>query len=302
MLSDKLVYHYTNIRGLEGIISNSSFHATSCMFMNDINEFSFIFKLFNNCVEKELKNEDNSFLFKASLARIMESHEFLHNVAKDHLAPFLISFSFEGDMLSQWRGYCPNGGYSLGFSFDGFKEHTTVPEGQPQEWRIIPVSYAPDNAIPEEITKTVQEICSDFKNALPDIDYDPYLSQLSIMQPKKGVQKELKKLQAIERNFGLFLYFTVLTFNPNYKHKSFEEEKEIRITTINNESLQFKSNDFYLKPYKVFHFDLKHLKEIIIGPTNDYERCRSGLKMFLKYHNLEHVEIKKSKIPYRNPN
>ncbi len=274
--------------------------------MNDLNEFSFTFGLLNNCLAKELEKDGNSLLFKASLKRIMEHHENAHDSFKKLLAPFLISFSFEGDMLSQWRGYCPHGGYSLGFSFDELSEYTAVPEGEPQEWSVIPVSYASYDATPEEIAVKVKEICNAFKKALPDLGYDPYFVQFSLLTPahktKEALKKELEDLQKIELDFGLCFYIAACISNPNYKHQSFQEEKEVRIATLNNEFLQFKCNEFHLKPYKIFKVNLTHLKEIIIGPTNDYERCRLGLIKFLEYHNLNHVKVKESKIPYRNTN
>ena len=35
---------------------------------------------------------------------------------------FAFSLSEEPDVLSQWRGYTPNGGYSIGFFYESIKE------------------------------------------------------------------------------------------------------------------------------------------------------------------------------------
>jgi hypothetical protein len=95
----KLLFHYTTIAGLMGIIESKSLWASQIQYLNDSLEF-------NPAIDIARKNIENpSWIGKS------EDYEFLlPKMANDlgfaeDLKICVCSFSEEGDLLSQWRAY-----------------------------------------------------------------------------------------------------------------------------------------------------------------------------------------------------
>lgn len=98
------LYHYTSNGGLLGIIESSSLWFTKIDYLNDAEEYLFGMK----AIAKILQNNYSSELF------IHESQWFTSHVPTRPI--FVFSLTEEGDLLSQWRAYCPNGGFSVCFN------------------------------------------------------------------------------------------------------------------------------------------------------------------------------------------
>ena len=122
---DRPLYHYTSQTGLLGIISKKSIWATAINYLNDTLEFEYSMKLIKEELQwlsDQIKNgelgevdkEINYFGMIHDLFELSISQQFI----KDHFYIFVVSFSETGDLLSQWRAYCPkNSGFNLGFDF-----------------------------------------------------------------------------------------------------------------------------------------------------------------------------------------
>ena len=107
----KILYHYTTQRGLVGIVHSRSAWATNISYLNDATEFIYTFDVAKNVIE-EL--DMAHYKYAKALHRFLDDVR-IQNIHANH---FVCSFTEEGDLLSQWRGYCPDcNGYSLGFSF-----------------------------------------------------------------------------------------------------------------------------------------------------------------------------------------
>jgi DUF2971 family protein len=90
---DDYLYHYTTPEGLMGIVKNQELWATSVFFLNDIAEFKHGIELGRDHLEALFNNTEKT---------------------KDTTI-YVCSFSEEPDDLSQWRAYCPMGGFAIGF-------------------------------------------------------------------------------------------------------------------------------------------------------------------------------------------
>jgi len=120
--TDKILYHYTSIEGLLGIIESKSVWATNVLYLNDASELNYAVGLF--------KRQILEFKKKSSNARSVENIFFetlieniVNLIPSDNFGFYVSSFSEEKDLLSQWRGYCPKGiGFSLGFKFNNLIE------------------------------------------------------------------------------------------------------------------------------------------------------------------------------------
>ena len=109
---------------------------------------------------------------------------------------------------------------------------------------------------------------------------------------------------------------------PFVKHKAFEYEQEFRIIvskpkpihyevgkrrfTLGNElisnksdNILFREKDGMIIPYVEQQIPLRCLKEIIIGPTADFERLKDAITVYFLSRNIKIVDITRSEVPYR---
>jgi hypothetical protein len=111
---ERPIFHYTSKAGLLGILKEKAIWATNVLYLNDSAEFRYTLDL----VEKRLKEQETDPDLKVF-------NHFRENVvgwlrgSMQYPSFFVSSFSERGDLLSQWRAYCPEGiGFSIGFSYD----------------------------------------------------------------------------------------------------------------------------------------------------------------------------------------
>jgi hypothetical protein len=97
------LYHYTDQKGFLGILKDKKIWATNFRYLNDFTELSYVIDLAfkHNHIDEFNKNEFYNVKNVANIA--------------------VCSLSANGDLLSQWRGYCPKGGYAIGFNFQKIK-------------------------------------------------------------------------------------------------------------------------------------------------------------------------------------
>lgn len=111
----KVLYHYTSPSGLRGIVERKSLHCSSAQHLSDAEEISFAVnetRPFLREITEELQQGEHQFAGEIDLLRrLVES---LEKIETEQV--YVGSFSVKGNLLSQWRAYCPNrGGYSVGF-------------------------------------------------------------------------------------------------------------------------------------------------------------------------------------------
>jgi hypothetical protein len=285
---DDLIWHYTNAEGLYGIINDQAIHCTNCLFLNDSKEYMFAMELVKGSLQNYFKSSKSGRLY--TLNRICHALEEAHINNKDNLAPYLSCFSKNKDLLSQWRGYCPSGGYSIGFvKFKNMKD---------SHFKICDVSYVDKkNCFNLSKKKELKEFINSFEENIIDSQLDIGLiekslnlfSKKTMPSPQQNKEYELYKK----------LHKLVLSYIPQYKDISFKEEQEIRISTFHGDGVKFKRSQNLLTPFVSFPFVRNQIKKIIIGPNPLEEKIELGLRIFLRSKRLEHIQIDHSKTPYR---
>jgi hypothetical protein len=111
-----LLYHYTGANGLIGILKDRKLWATDHRHLNDRKEHRIGATLLQEEFGRRSFDPKNQTVFDSLVAHTRRGY-------------FVLSFSEWGDLLSQWRAYCPGGyGYSLGFAqnnrlFTSAKDH-----------------------------------------------------------------------------------------------------------------------------------------------------------------------------------
>ena len=284
-LQDTL-YHYTDLNGLTGILENKGFWLSEAKYLNDKEE------LYNGCnlaieLIQNLINKKRYSSFKNILSKtisLLNENEF-----KNY---YIASFSSKADDLEQWKAYSKNGsGICIGFNT---KLKTNFPHFMlGPVWMLHKVIY--DDNIKCRILhliifKYLYEFKKDLQKNPKYIDIDDYAQSLS---------------QSLTHTF------------INFKHKSFEQEKEVRLVC----KVKDIQKDFHKKNYRTvnniivpyvctydiilnnkdgskFKVDMLPISEIIVGPTINQEITIDSIENFtndLGYKNI----VKTSKVPYR---
>src|SRR5437016_3144985 len=104
----EVLYHYTNLRGLEGILRSRTLWATHIQHMNDRSEYLH----FADMAVGKLKDILSR---RTEPEFIRELKNTIKNVKALDPLVFVLSLSEAGDLLSQWRAY---GEFAIGFRTD----------------------------------------------------------------------------------------------------------------------------------------------------------------------------------------
>jgi hypothetical protein len=275
---EKILFHYTSLEGLLGIIESNSIWATNILYLNDASELNYAKDLFRSQLVYFQKNLGNALMPESQFFQeIIENIEYFI-IGKDF---FVCSFSEEDDLLSQWRSYCPGGiGFSLGFKLTKLKECV-----KQQKFTIMPCCYNKAEQ-KEKINKCINETSLRFRN-----ENEPDWQSLS---------------------FELIIEFIKLA--PTFKHPKFQEENEWRIiaelyppTALPNkyyELFKFRPGQSMIVPYIEISLPKGEenliIDKIVVGPTHEPQLSKGSVETLLRAKNVEFGEIQCSTIPYRN--
>lgn len=294
--STKTIYHYTSISGLISIIESQTIFCTNINFLNDKKEFKHGVNIIEKVLQK-LKKEN----FESSVLEMVEKH--IDLIYKGER--YVTCFSKDGDLLSQWRAYANQGkGVSIGFDFLTFEDSIE----QFIHGKHIEYEEEFQQQVIEELIRIIIKFFLERKDFIDWADYGfEWLVNTVIIE---------------------FLQDII----ASYKSCSFREEQEYRFEYLidgnmvkkEDEVINFRSSETLIIPYiqletkyrrflrdkekgkydnygayPIFALDKFPIKEIIIGPSLDFETMKFGLEELLLKHNYDNVKIIKSEIPYR---
>lgn len=271
------IFHYTDVSGLFSILSNNTIRLSHLYYLNDSKEYKYGLEIVNRVIDEALS--DSSVHPKIRLF-LSEYQSFRQGMP---LGSYCVAcFSGTGDKLSQWRAYAGNGaGYSIGFKSQNLNDAS--------RWSLVRVVYDL-----EEQVKIIRYVIDNYtEHAKANLDFT---------ESESDKDKVITTFIA----FALRLDSEVVRF----KHPGFQEEDEYRLVLSNDMS------GFLFRPARdmmIPYLDLpgwndslrNHLPicEIVIGPTNKYERFLviNSLTALLKSkgYNIDASDIKQSGIPYR---
>ena len=330
------LFHYTNAKGLIGIIESQSIWATHYAYLNDSEEIRHFLKhrlptllrtIVNQYLDKllekgSIKQSDidrqggRNEVVDSFIQETQDANEKI--LLKDALAePYIASFCTtsgleksvcdqvtQHGLLSQWRGYGHEGGYAIVFDTKQFYELLKdVGEKMKNSMHafLADVVYSsdPDSKFIEEFEEDLIVI-KDF--------FDPHLN---------GGEENLDKI-----------YFSLMHCACRYKHWGFREENEVRVVVLpyplHHEAFY---EDMKIEGITVGEISRKHffragalvpyidlfdgvtsiadkktlpIKRIIVGPTkNDQEKNRriNAVKMLINQHGIK-ADVTASDIPF----
>lgn len=270
------LYHYTNLKGLRGIIENKKLFLTHFAFMNDQQELIHgIHIIMNRWKDSFLDDHERMWSdaedisFKPELPKrihqkfisdrkkesenifIKKFNSFVEDFTKQSNI-FSCSFSQDGDLLSQWRGY---GGNETGYCIE-FDEEALLSNLHNQFENEDTYAFGLTDCVYDESRKTeiAEELCKQF-DSFDETSGDEYLI---IMETA---------MKAIK-----------------FKDKSFSEENEKRIiVSYFNEfsNTKFRDRNGVFVPYVEYEFPLAAIKSIRVGPSSQQNMAVEGLNKYI---------------------
>jgi hypothetical protein len=108
-----LLYHYTTLTGLLGILQSGHIWASEVRYLNDSAEITLAFRLMERAVSVRTTNASDA----ATREILKQFSEWLDGRSSSGPMVFVTSFTQNGNLLSQWRGYSPaSQGVSIGIA------------------------------------------------------------------------------------------------------------------------------------------------------------------------------------------
>lgn len=271
---DDLLYHYTTLKGLKGIISSRCLWASDVRYMNDSAELNYIIALLQERVR---------FISTPSTATEVINHFvdwMSYRITNGHMV-FAASFRADGNLLSQWRGYSSVGkGISIGFNAQDIKTLATA-----NGFKLGRCIYEKDKQI-----KLIDSVLSSISDAIAQDD------------AYSCTAKREKIFETVEAD--------MLSIAALFKHPSFAEEKEWRIvspavTDYLEAPVNFREGASMMIPYYEFPLLDKHqqipISHLFLGPTPNRLLSLNSLKLYLEKSQITPAKgIDYCEIPYRN--
>lgn len=321
------LFHYTGIAGLMGIVKYQTLWATHAAFLNDVTEIrafqerlpdflrpnvnAAIAELVRRVPANQALIDQHGGIDKAVVQTPIDITTGMFNAllgTEDSQAfaePFVMSFctaAATGDisrhgLLSQWRGYGQEGGYSLVFDTSRLVQ---LLKEEGEKWRFD--LFGGDVVYSSETDEELREELGE--------DIDAIATSISEWVGTGGSPESLENV-----------YPALIRCACRYKHWGFHEEKEVRIIAIppNKELFEEqKARGLVVTEKPRRHFTragtpvpcihlfegITHLPEkplpitrVIVGPHRDKDKRRQAVERLLSQYHLD-IPVTVSDIPY----
>lgn len=298
---NSILYHYTSIYALKGIIENKELWVTGVDYLNDSKERRYIIEYLEFVINKLKEINNNGIVeyleyvlwgirlfFKEELSETGEIYNIIRSYVNNNLIrrlndSYVLSLSKNNDSLTLWGNYANNEGYNIGFDknslIETFINSDSTQYSIPLHGEVLYKSIEYDKDVnSDEIIIEVQEY---YNNC---IKYD--------------VSKE----KIICGLIGNMIYIGLFI-----KQKEFINEEEYRVVFLRENYFEegfrteFRIKDSSFIPFIKVPFNERDIKSIRVGPNNKSDIAENGLMALLeeKGFNLEEIEINKSNIPLR---
>ena len=266
----EVVYHYTTQNGLLGVFQTKAIWCTDIRFLNDSTEMSFTVDFCRDLLERKLA--------KTTDARAALYDHWRRDLwTLEDYPTFVVSFSEDGDLLSQWRACSGSGGFAIGFLSSRL---TTLASQYPLPARLIRCLY--------NVTEQGRYI----EDAIERLGCDA------------------RAHHECTREFFRFILLAAAAFT----HPKFSEEREWRLVVqalvgqvdeVGGVLRKFRPGSQTIVPYLPFPIgsdtDPFPIKVVVTGPGPAMQLSGQAIGQLMQQANLPPDALTDaSQIPYRN--
>lgn len=293
VLKKGIIYHYTSVEGVLGILDKSEFWVTKSDFLNDISEINYTFDLFEENFLNKIKNENVRTRMISQFHSEIDKDRALYDKAL--FGTYIISFSTNQDNLLLWSEFAGKMGYNLGFNIEYLKDEFNRKSVRDDELYLKfdgKVIYNREEQIRLLGNKIDWKLISD--------------SSDKNMNSLENLDESIS--DKIIEDFISEIFFYCLIYSMFFKDSKFEQEEEYRfifqafhnhIIVSTNKEMHFRVKEGALCPFvKVPFKGLNSLESITIGPKNNIDIAKKGLEIYCRNKEID-PKILKSNIPLR---
>lgn len=265
-----IAYHYTSVQNFINIINTRQIWLTNVEYLNDNMECRLGLEEIMKIVSERIPNQ--------TFIKTLTDQFYLKVLPKI----FTASLSKKGDLLGQWRAYCPrDGGVAIGFKYEEM-----FPRAEKSTHAIINCCYEDhNNFIEQKAGKFIDEID---------------LSVFGKMKTNSNIDEMIDRVASIALELAAVLATTL----PQLKHESFIEEQEVRVMKFQQSEVgvNFRASGDMLVPF--FKMDLATaddkivaLSQIVVGPGKHQHRNIKSIERFLKCMGYKDTKVVISNCP-----
>ena len=317
----ELLYHYTDQKGLLGILESSCLWASHLQYLNDKSEGQIIAQLLLDELNQRVTighGEPRSGL--VTLAQLMgipitapegkiqcsDEEVFSQGFGVSSWVTaqdvFVTSFSEQGDLLSQWRAYSgETGGYSIGF--------------KPLHLRSVGVHFL-ENRSGSFYVDSDPLIACRYCDGTEEESLKIEIAQTVDQYITEAEQAKRQTSPGTKEGFGTPAAIALKHFLPLgrrraiTKDKAFREEAEWRLafqlggTGAIDLALELRPGRSMLIPYLKIDLAWENqtleIPEIIVGPCPHPFEAVNSVQRLLRKIGVQEFQVRNSKVPYRN--
>jgi hypothetical protein len=288
-----LVYHYTNFRGLMGIVKQQELWATDVWYMNDtgeatyslgrVRQFLAAYKPEMHDIEEICKGAQK--LFDGLERSIVD--DWRRDINQQN---YIACLSEKRDDLSQWRSY---GSLSVGFDCGAL-------------WRLFSKSDGGS-----EMAKVIYDEEKQ-QRTLYDALQQAGAALVTYRDNSEMRSRLADGFTPLDMATGEFISH-LLKICTSFKHPAFTAEEEIRISTTRSfdfgkppADVEFCESSLGITPHVDIPLCLPGeermsvIREIIIGPQSHQREAQRAVGQFLASRGLADVDVVPSEIPLRS--
>ena len=265
--SPKVLWHYTNLNGMMGILGTQTLRASDISLLNDGEEYSlgidFIKSyLSSNFLHDYFPEQEGSEKYKKYIEEIIWQLDRMLYPRDLAYGKYVVSLSGARDQLSQWRGY-GNNGYAIGFKYKELKRDV----------------------------ENIPELNNRAKGDIFELNKVYYVGSSSDLRNVKKFNKlfdSIARMMREEKDADIFthnqdLYHYLPIYSPYVKHEGFEEEDEYRILVGSNRPpAGYSPTKFGPRAYVDVGFSRKSIYKVAIAPGDNRDVRLFAAQRFLQ--------------------
>ena len=270
---DFILYHYTEPKGITGILRNRAMWLTHTSALNDPSELNYGKEVISNELDEARDLEKNSII--RNLLYLLSKN--LNRFDTILYEVYITCFCLDPNLVSQWRCYSNQGcGYNIGLKFDSnTKLYHTISKSDSHSHLVLRrVVYEPNEQ---------QSLVRDYMKRV--------VQAVNKAKDKFRSQEEIDNwLPMAAQEASNVLFDLILSF----KNQAFEEEEECRLIMAMRadhrpEQLRFRERNGALVPYLQMHIVDETadgltfpLHSVTFGPKLNTETTKRTLNLLLR--------------------
>ncbi|UUZ79665.1 DUF2971 domain-containing protein [Paenibacillus sp. P26] len=267
-----MLYHYTSVEGLLGILDNRVIWVTKSDFLNDYSELIYLRQVYGSLLQRLKAARDEMYEcrpFYRMLAGIMDTLDDPAWLQEQDL--FVLSLTHRADSYTLWSNFNGHHGYNIQFDYPALLAAWRGAGVNPLCTGRIIYEEGRQTGILHSELQAVFRLCGRSAEAA------------------EAVREEV---------LGRFKLYSIF-----FKDACFTEESEFRIVfTAGKDRVRFRLRNGAIIPYievPAGNRELSAIFDITIGPKLNIDIAEKGMAYYLTTKGYTAAKVKRSRIPLR---